>query len=140
MWFLSWWSIYLDSHILVFHKVQNSSYNIFHQRNFNLVIVASVCGKTTAVLIKIALQLAILKSCLRADKIVNVTTNVTKRNGGIVLKSTMRKLGLWGWSSPAVFDCFQTKESQDFLMIRMGSSQQIDLQRGTVYSLEMSWT
>lgn len=25
-------------------------------------------------------------------------------------------------------------------MTRMGSSQQIDLQRGTVYSLEISWT
>lgn len=38
------------------------------------------------------------------------------------------------------FSGLLTKESQDFLMPRMGSSQQIDLHQGTVHSLEMSWT
>lgn len=31
------------------------------------------------------------------------------------------------------------KESQDFLMPRMASSQQIDLRPGTAYSLQVSW-
>lgn len=35
--------------------------------------------------------------------------------------------------------CLRTKESQDFLMPRMESSQQIDLQHGTVHSLEQAW-
>lgn len=38
------------------------------------------------------------------------------------------------------FSCLLTKESQDFLMPKMGSSQQIDIYQGTVHSLEMSWT
>lgn len=81
------------------------------------------------------------QSGVEATEIVKTTRKQILPCSGIVLEG-MRKscLGVQPCTACSrAFDRLSAKESQDFLMLRLWSSQQIDLQQGTVYSLEASW-
>lgn len=57
----------------------------------------------------------------------------------VIVLEGMRKSCVQISFAPLPFDCLSAKESQDFLMPRVASLQQIDLHPGTAYSLQVSW-
>lgn len=58
---------------------------------------------------------------------------------GVIVLEGMRKSCAEISTALLPFDWLGAKESQDFLMPRVASLQQIDLRPGTAYSLQVSW-
>lgn len=84
---------------------------------------------------------AMKQSGVEALKIVKTTQNTLYQQWHCPGRYQLHEKVLFRSSAIALlpFDCLATKESQDFLMPRMGSSQQIDVHQGTVHSFKVSW-